>query len=233
MIVGFDLARGATSLLVRYVAAMRVDPGFVARLLGRPSEVWEFIDVNEEFVSLNSCPIGIERPRSNQQSIAAAICNNATGWFSPADPSKSRRMTDPEAKRHLLELVAKNIETFALQGPLVAQLAGVLASRNNRLIDAVYSDLRGAGVPLPELVGPTFEVSDYVVGPDRMQCEVSFSLDNPDKYSVAIQGPGGLSHAFRTAPANCRRLFLWDRDEVLNPQKGQASRAWTPAEPGR
>ena len=219
LVTGFNLARGGSSLLISYAAAMAIDPGFVARLLGRPSEEWEYIDVDGKFVDLASCPIGIERPSVNQQTVAVNICNHGTGWFSPAEPSQARRITERQAKRDLLERVQRNIEVFALKGPLVGQLAGVIASRDDRLVDAVYSDLRLAGIPLPDLVGPIFEVSGYVAGAYQMQCHVSFSLDDPDKYDLAIQGPAGLTRAFRSAPPNCRRLFLFHRNDMLNPQK--------------
>jgi hypothetical protein len=219
MTTGFNLARGGSSLLVRYAAAMSLDPAFVARMLGRPSEEWEYIDIDGEFVDLSSCPIGLDRPKVSQQSVATNICNHSIGGFSLADPSQARRLTERDAKKDLLEQVEQSLDTFAVKGPLFGQLAGVIASRDDRLIDAVYSDLRLAGIPLPEFVGPVFKVSGYVTGPYQMQCLVSLSLDNPDKYEVAIQGPAGMTHAFRSAPPNCRRLFLFDRNDMLNPPK--------------
>ena len=52
-----------------------------------------------------------------------------------------------------------------------------------------------------------------------MQCYVSYSLQDPDRHGLAIQGPAGITKAFRRAPQQCGRLFLFDRNDMLNPQK--------------
>jgi len=219
LIAGFDLARGGASLLVRYSAMMSIDPSFIARLLGRPSDEWEYVDLDGEFVSLMSCAIGLGRPELSNEAVATNICNHATGWMSPADPSQARQMTGHEAKRHLLELVRRSVEGMEVRGSLAAPIAGAIAARDERATDAVYSDLRRAGIVLPEVMGPTFEVSGYAIGPYQMRCTVSFSKDDPDKYDAVIEGPAGFSHALRTAPQQCRRLFLYDQDAVINPTK--------------
>ncbi len=220
LVIGFSLARGGSSLLVRYAAAMAIDPAFIARLLGRPAEVWEYVDRDGEFVDLASCAAGIGRPAITYAEMAANICNHATGDFSPVDASKAREMTAMQARRHLLRHVQENSESFGLQGSvLIKEIGTALAARTDRQVEAVYRDLRQLGVALPEIVGPVFEVTGYISGSYTLQCHVSFSLEDPDRYDLAIQGPTGLTKAFRHAPRQCGRLFLFDRDAVLNPEK--------------
>lgn len=219
IIVGFNLATGGSSLLVGFAAMMSIDPLFVARLLGRPAEEWDYIDTGGRFVMLATCPLGSSLPSVAVRTAATNICNHATGPFAQADPTQARRISAGETQRYFLEMVQRNVTSFDLKGPLARQLDAVINSRDSSLIDAVYSDLRLAGVPLPELMGPTFAVSGYGADGSQFQCHVSLSLDNPNKYDVAIEGPGGMSRAFRTAPTNCRMLFRYDRDEILNPRK--------------
>ena len=219
MVVGFDLARGGSALLVRYAGMMSLDPAFIARLLGRPSEVWDYIDRDGKFVDLASCPLTVVRPDVSDAVLATNICNHATGGFSPVISSNARPLSARDARRWLLGFVQRNAATLTLRGPLVTQLNNALAGRDDRPVVALYADLRSAGVRLPELVGPTFAVNGYVSGAYEMQCHVSFSATDPDVYEVAISGPAGLSAAYRTAPDKCRRLFLFDRAEMLNPPK--------------
>lgn len=219
VVIGFNLATGGSSLLVGFAAMMSIDPVFVARLLGRPSEEWDYIDTGGRFVKLAICPVGPGLPSVMERTAATNICNHATGSFDRADPTQARRISASETQRYFLEVVQRNVSAFDLKGPLARQLAAVISSRDSSLIDSVYSDLRLAGVPLPELMGPTFAVSGYVAAGSQFQCHVSLSLDNPNKYDVAIEGPAGMSRAFRTAPPNCRMLFRYDRDELLNPRR--------------
>lgn len=219
MVVGFNLARGGSALLVRYASVMSLDPAFVGLLLGRPPEVWDYIDRNSKFVDLTSCPLTVDRPAESDARLATNICNHATGGFSPVGISNARPLSARDARRWLLGFVQKSAASVTLKGPLVTQLGATLASRDDRLVEALYGDLRNAGVRLPELVGPTFEVSGYVSGSYEMQCYVSFSATDPDRYDVAIGGPAGLSAAYRAAPDKCRRLFLFDRATMLNPSK--------------
>jgi hypothetical protein len=219
LVIGFSLARGGSSLLVRYAAAMSLDPAFIARLLGRPPETWEYIDTDGEFVDLTSCATGIERPAISPSEIATNICNHATGELNPVTASEAHELTIPEARRHLLEYVRHNMQELGVQGTLAKQIATAMASRNERQQEAVYEDLRAVGISLPQLQGPTFEVTGYSAGSYMMQCHVSYSQQDPDRYDLAIQGPGGLTKAFKSAPPKCARLFLFDRNDVLNPQK--------------
>jgi len=217
MVKGFSMARGGASALMRYAATMGVDAGFVARLLARSPEEWEYIDTDQQFVALQACPIGLGLPRLSPQAFAANICNHSTGWIGAASPSQARQLSPRDARRHMLEQVQGNIEAFSGKGPLVTQLKAVLAVRDDLLVEGVYNDLRTAGIALPELLGSFFEVSGYSSGPYQIDCHVTFSRDNPSKFSVSLQTPEGLVKPFQSPPANCPALFLYDRDDVLNP----------------
>ena len=219
LVVGFGMARGGASALVRYATTMGLDMSFIARLLGRSTEQWEYIDSAQTFMTLQVCPIGLERPRPLPATIATNICNNATAGFSPASPLQARQFTPREGKRHMLEQVQQNIESFSMKGPLVAQLRAVLATRDDQLIDAVYNDLRSAGIPLPEPLGAFFMVTGYSAGAYSLECHVSFSRDNPDRFDVVLEGPDGPVKSFQSPPPACPGLFLYDKDDVLNPRR--------------
>ena len=198
---------------------MGIDTAFIARLLGRSTEQWEYVDTYQEFVTLQICPIGLDSPRLSPPAFATNICNHSTGWFSVAAPSQARQFSPREAKRHMLEQVQENIEMYSVKGPLVAQLKAVLAVRDDQLVEAVYNDLRSAGIVLPELLGSFFEVAGYASNVYQIQCHVAFSRDNPSKFEVSLQTSEGLVKPFVSPPANCPALFLYDRDDVLNPRR--------------
>ena len=129
-------------------------------------------------------------------------------------------MTARDAKRYLLEQVQRNVQSVNVKGPLVGQLAGVLASRDDRLIDNVYSDLRAAGISLPEPLGRSFIVSGYVFGELQAECHVNLSGSEPDKFDfVLIIAGAGLSRPLAVPPPMCPALFRYDGQQVLNPKR--------------
>lgn len=219
MTKGFNLARGGSALLMRYAATMNIDPLFVARLLGRPPEEWEYVNVDGEFVDLMTCAKGVEWPSAPQERIAVNICNHAMNWTSGNEGLQSRQMSEGDAKRDLLKHVQGRLDLYGIKGPIAAQLAAALASRAERTLDQAYSDLAAAGLPLPEIVGPIFEVSGYNAGAYDVQCHVSFSLKDPDRYDLTLAAEAGLVRSSRQAPRQCRRLYLFDRQDELNPRK--------------
>ncbi|WP_425067780.1 hypothetical protein [Reyranella sp.] len=160
---GFGLGRAGASALIRYAADLGVDPGFIAQLLVRPPDTWLYIDTNEMFLTVGACPSGREPPLGRLELQAVNVCNHASGGSGVAEASQARPTTAREAKRYLLEQVQRNVESVNVKGPLVGQLAGVLASKDDRLIESVYSDLRAAGIPLPEPVGRSFIISGYAL----------------------------------------------------------------------
>lgn len=198
---------------------MGIDTSFIARLLARSVEQWEYIDVAGTFTTLQVCPIGLDRLRTTPVSIATNICNNATAGFNPVTPLQSRQFSPREGKRHMLEEVQQNIEAFSMKGPLLAQLKAVLATRDDQLLDAVYNDLRSAGIPLPAPLGSFFIVTGYSAGPYSIECHVSFSRDDPGRFDVILQGPEGALKPLQSPPPACPGLFLYDQNDVLNPQR--------------
>ncbi|HZQ02319.1 MAG TPA: hypothetical protein VFB13_22425 [Reyranella sp.] len=214
---GFNEAQGAAALFVHYVGAMGVDSPFIARMLGRPPQVWEYVDTAEKFLELKICPAGVLRPLPAPAARALNICSNL--MHSPAQvvPPHARRLPAAEAKRRLLEHVQRNVSALNMNGLLAAQLAAVVASRDERLLNSVYADLRAAGLPLPEIVGPTFEVTGFESEPYRLQCTVSLSLDDPDKFDAVIQEPAALSKPDRRITPACSRLLGYEPGEKLNP----------------
>ncbi|WP_422003198.1 hypothetical protein [Reyranella sp.] len=219
VVVGFNAARGGAAAMVRYAAQMGIDPGFVGRVMGLPPDGWEYVDTDEMFVTLRVCPIGLRRLPSNPAAIAASICNHATGGLGRASPLQARSLPIRDARRHLLARVHDTAQAGSAKGPLASQLAAVLASRDEALVDAVYAGLRSAGVPLPEVMSANYEVTGYSVGGVPMECHVSFTRSDPARYDVVLVSPAGLTKPFETAPAACPALFLFERDEVLNPRR--------------
>lgn len=213
---GFSMARGGAAALVRYASTMGIDALFISYLLGRSPEQWEYVDTAGRFITLQTCPIGLGRIRESPAVTATNICNNSTAGITPATASQARQLTPREGKRHMLEHVQQNIESFSVKGPLVLQLRAVLAARDDQLVDAVYNDLRSAGIPLPEPLGAFFMVSGYLAGPYSLECHVSFSRDNPDRFDIVLQGPEGVLKPFQSPPAACPGLFLYDKDDMLN-----------------
>lgn len=218
VIRGFNEAQGAASLLLHYAATLGVDPGFVARLLGRPAEVWDYADTAGELIDLNVCLAGT-LPQPSPKASAVNICNNIVGAPPQVGEPRVRRMSQSEARRFLLEHVHRNVASMNVKGLLAAQLAAVVASRDDRLVEAIYGDLRNAGMPLPELVGSVYVVEGYAARPNDLQCVVSLSLDDPDRFDLVLQGQMGLIRPPIPSARTCGRLFTFDRGDVLNPQR--------------
>lgn len=217
---GFGLGKAGASALIRFVADLGVDPGFIAQLLGRPPDTWLYIDTTEMFLTVGACPSGREAPLGRLEQQAVNVCNHASGGGGVVETSQARPMTARDAKRHLLEQVQRNIQSVNVKGPLVGQLAGVLASRDERLIENVYSDLRAAGIALPDPVGRSFMVSGYAFGELQAECHVNLSGDEPNKFDFVLIISGvGLSRPLALPPPMCPGLFRYDGQEVLNPRR--------------
>ena len=215
---GFAEARAGAMSVMRYAADLGIDPKFVASMLGKPQEEFSYVNTAEEFITLNVCPMSLGRPSISPAEQALNICNHSTGWIDPADPSQVRAMTPQQAKRYMLENVQQNMLSLKVKGALSNQLGSYPVMRDEQAIDNLYADLRAAGVRLPEIVGPVFEVSGYRSGSGQMQCFVSLSLDDPNRYEVAIRRPTKWAHPNWSAPKDCRGLFRYDKEAVLNPR---------------
>lgn len=215
---GFTEARAATSAVMLYAADLGIDPRFVAAMMTKPQDAFAYVNTTEDFLTLKVCPLGLDRPPISPAEQALNICNHSTGWTDPAAPSQVRALAARQAKRYMLENIQQNMSSMKVNGALSDQLASYPVMRDERAIDRLYADLRAAGVRLPEIVGPVFEVSGYRSGGGEAQCFVSLSLEDPDKYAVAIRRPTKWSHPNWSAPKDCRGLYLHDRDAVINPR---------------
>jgi hypothetical protein len=216
---GFDEARGGAARIVRYAADMGIDPGFVARMLGRPPEEFDYVDTVEKYLVLHACPFNLKRPPVSVATQATNLCNHAIGNTGSASPMQAEQMSSRHARLRLLEHLQGSLASANLRGSLATQLAAVLASRDDRLIEAVYDELRAAGVALPELFGQHFEVGGYRLGGQQATCFVSMSLDDSDKYDVVVMDPKGFTRAALSAPARCPRLLIYDDEDVINPRR--------------
>ena len=217
---GFGLGRAGASALIRYAADLGVDPGFIAQLLARPPDTWLYVDTDEMFLTVGACPSGPEPPLGRLEQQAVNVCNHASGGAGVAEASQAQPMSAREAKRYLLEQVQRNIASANVKGPLVGQLAGVLASKDDRLIDSVYADLRAAGISLPEQVGRSFIVSGYAFGELQADCHVNLLGGDPNKFDFVLIIRGvGLSRSFALPPPMCPALFRYDGQQVINPKR--------------
>jgi hypothetical protein len=215
---GFNQARGAASTLVRYIKTMGVDASFVARLLGRPSEEWEYIDVAGEFIDFTTCPKDLRRVVPAPLQRAINICINATGADVARDKiPDAHALTAAEFRRMLLDHIQRNIEANSTRGPLAPQLSR--ASRDAKTLDAVYSELRSSGVPLPEIIGPAFVVSGIGAGEYELECHLTVAKDDSGRFDLVLSGPMGLARALQMPPRSCPHIFAFDREDMLNPRR--------------
>ncbi len=213
---GFADARGGAAMLIRYAADLGLPPAFVANLMARPVEEFQHVETIGEFLALNLCPAGLDRPALPMSHQAVNVCNNSLAASAPLSAFIVGPIAAPQVRQYMLERVQAGMNAARTKGRLADQLATWSLMRIKDEVDRLYDDLRAAGVALPELVGPTFEVSLNQSGRVRPACYVSLSATDPDKYEVVLQGERGLTEAIRKPPANARRMFLFDRLTVAN-----------------
>ncbi len=216
---GFTDARSGTALLAKYAGNLGMPPNFVANLIGRPVDRFLYIETVDQFLSFHVCPIGIDRPAIPIDMQARNICNNSIGVSGRAEALIATPMVLAQAKLNLLQRLQENMQSSKAKGRLAAQLASGAVMRVKDEIDRLYEDLRAAGVALPDIVGPTFEIGSKESGAYEARCYVSLSSDDPDNFDVAVQGPRGFAEPSRVPPRNARRLFLFDRDDIINPHR--------------
>jgi hypothetical protein len=216
---GFDLALGGSSAIIRFAADMAVDPLFVARLLGRPADQYEYIDTAGEFSRLGVCLSEPLLPQASRERQAANLCNNAIRGPNSASPSQARPLTAREARLVLMRHVVSSMTASGSRGRLADQLDAVIAAKRDDLLSELYGNLKAAGVSLPQLSGTVSQVEGYAAGADPMTCMVSFSVSEPDRYDLVVQGPGGLAPPPHSPPSRCRWLFRFDADDVINPRR--------------
>ncbi len=217
---GFADARGGAALLVKYAGDMGLPPTFVANLMGRPVEDFLYIETIGQFLNLRICPAGLARPPLPIDKQATNVCNNSIGAPLPLSAFAITPIAMQQAKQYLLQRVQESMHSAKARGRLADQLASWSVMRVKEEIDKLYEDLRAAGLALPEIVGPTFEIGVDQQGNYRTACYVSLSPNDPDIYEVAVQGARGLTEPLKTPPDNARRLFLFDRNDNVNPRPG-------------
>ena len=213
---GFADARGGAAMLIRYAADMGLPPNFVANLMARPVEEFQYVETIGELLALNLCLVGLERPALPMSHQAVNVCNNSLAAPAPLSAFIVGPIAAPQARQYMLERVQAGMNAAKAKGKLADQFATWSVMRVKDEVDKLYDDLRAAGVALPELVGPTFEVSLNQSGRVRPACYVSLSATDPDRYEVVLQGERGLTEAIRKPLANARRMFLFDRLTVVN-----------------
>lgn len=221
---GFADGRSGAAMLIKYAADLGLPPAFAANLMARPVEEFQYVETIGEFLALNLCPIGLERPRLPLSHQAANVCNNSLAHPVALSAIIVGQIEPPRVGRYMLERVQEGLNAARARGKLADQLATWSVMRSRDEIEKLYDDLRAAGVALPEIVGPTFEVAVNEAGRIRAACYVSLSSADPDRYEVVLQGPRGLAEAVRKPPANARRLFLYDRQAVANRRPPSDSR---------
>jgi hypothetical protein len=214
---GFADARGGAAQLVKYAGDMGLPPNFVASLMGRPVEEFQYIETVGQFLSFHVCPIGLGPPKASPETQARNICINSMG--SPEQPAavEVRAIPQEQARLYLLERLQTSMQSSRskARGRLAAQLASGAVMRVQAEIDRLYDDLRAAGVALPDIVGPTFEVNG--LAPDA-SCYASLSPSDADDFDVTVFSPRGFNYPPRQPPENSRRLFLYNKDDIVNPK---------------
>lgn len=215
---GFSDARGGAAELMKYAGELGLPPNLVSSIIGRPTEDFQYIESIGQFLSLRVCPIGVGRPSIALPVQASNVCDHSTGWRDPALVLEARAIPATQAKRYMLERVQEDMRAAKARGRLADQLGDGAVMRVKEEIDRLYDDLRAAGVALPQILDETFEVGRYRAGTFEVVCYVSLSSDDPDKYDVVVRGPRGLTDPPLLPPENARRLFLFGRDDMINPR---------------
>jgi hypothetical protein len=215
---GFADARGGAASLVRYSADMGLPPKFVATLIGRPVDDFQYIETIDQFLSLGVCPVGLPKPTTSLDEQASNVCQHSLANVDDTLVFQARALVAEQTKRYLLEVLQAHMQQSRSRGRLASMLADGAVMRVGTEIDKLYEDLRAANVALPDIVGPTFEISVTGTGQPQIACYVSLSPDNPDIYDVVVVGPKGLSDPPQLPPTNARSLFLFASDTVVNPR---------------
>jgi hypothetical protein len=204
-------------MLIKYASDLGLPPNFVASMMGRPVEEFQYIETVGQFLSFRVCPIGLDRPKIAVDLQARNVCINSTVSSDTAS-LVTTAIPQAQAKLYMLQRVLENMQSSKAKGRLAAQLTNGAVMRVKEEIDRLYDDLRAAGVALPDIVGPTFEIGKKTAGAYEVSCYVSLSPDDPDNYDVVVQSTRGLAEPPKQPPQNSRRLFLFDRNDVINPR---------------
>lgn len=213
----FNIALGGSSLIIRYAADMGIEPRFISRMLGRPPDQIEYVDTVKEFLTLHVCLSEPFLPEITRERQAANICNNSMQW-TDAKPSSPHALSAGEARLRLLQQLEMTISSSRSSERLAAHLRTALESKNDALVFDAYAGMKAAGVPLPELLDPVYEMTGSGVHATT-SCLASLPAGDPNRFEVAVHSPKGVATPRRSAPQNCRWLFRHDANEVINPKR--------------
>lgn len=227
---GFEVARAGAALIIRYAVEMGVDATFASRLLGRPTEQFEYVATPGIMVELQTCLSHMAPVTSSAAQQAENICAHATGGATHS--TGVRRMTLYEARMVLLRAVERQGARKASPSQFTERFHEVIESRLERPQADLYAGLRGLGLPLPDLSGVLYDVT--LSGGPATSCKVSLPMQDPDAYELVLLGPKGLSAPSRGAPERCRWLARLAPEEVINPARhaGTTALALPPATAG-
>jgi hypothetical protein len=215
---GFSIAQSGAAGFARYVTFMGIEPGFIARILVRPVNTWEYVDTTGQFIEFNACPMGVTTPQIAPETIAGNICSNAFGPNSSVRPEDVHAVTEQQFKRHLIERIRGNAAGFRIKRETADKVAKALAGGDDRLVDEAYEGLRDANVPLPNLLGQSFRVNGRSEhGEYELICHINISSEEPRTFDLVIEGPGGLGRSPQSTPSACPTLFVFKRDDAINP----------------
>lgn len=225
-VAGFDVARAGAALIIRYVSDMGIEPTFAARLLGRPTEQFEYIATAASFVELQTCltrPVAVQASPERQ---ADNICANSIGGAARSGSGNVRPMSAAEARLVLLREVERQGASAGARSRFGDRFHAVLAAGEERALADLYDGLRVAALPLPDLSGTLYDVA-ATPAELRMSCKVSLPAREPDAYDLVVIGPKGLSTPSRVAPERCRWMVRHAPAEVINPARHAAASALT------
>ncbi len=203
-------------MLIKYAADMGLPPSFVANLMARPVEEFQYIETIGEFLELKLCPIGLERPSLPMSHQAANVCNNSLATPVPLSSFIVGPIATPQVRQYMLERVQDGMNAAKAKGRLADQLATWSVMRTKDEVDKLYDDLRAAGVALPEIMGPTFEVAINQGGRYRAALLCQPVGDRSGQIRRRPPGRAQPAEVTRMPPANARRMFLYDRRDVAN-----------------
>ena len=108
---GFADARGGAAMLVKYAGEMGLQPNFVASLMGRPVEEFQYIETVGQFLSFHVCPIGLVRPSTPLEVQASNLCRNSLVAAEPQATLQARSIPVDQAKLYLLERMQASMQS--------------------------------------------------------------------------------------------------------------------------
>lgn len=209
---GVSEGRATSAVIIAYVMEMGIDPEGVLRALMRPPEDMTYTETAGEFVSLDVCPVGLPTSRATSAERATNVCTNASRGALAAWPDLIVEYTPMEARRLLLGEIFEQAAKANVRSGLATRLQQIL--RGGRGTEEIYDELSAAGLPLPAMRARAYHLEPPNI---RMSCLVTLSPSERADYGVVLIMPDGLAAPRAVAPNDCPELFMFGRDEIINP----------------